>query len=138
MKKILFYTGNYSRKVDLMLLLLRIIAGSFMITHGIGKAERVIAGPPYEFSDPIGLGVDASLILAAFSEFICAILVIIGLFTRLAAIPVIITMAVAAFIAHADDGFYAKELPLFFLTVYFVITFLGAGRYSLDKIFSKE
>lgn len=117
-----------------MLLLLRIVAGAFMITHGIGKAERVIAGPPYEFSDPIGLGVDASLILAAFAEFICAIFIMIGLFTRLAAVPVIITMAVAAFVAHGDDGFYAKELPLFFLTVYFVFAVLGAGKYSLDKV----
>lgn len=138
MRKIIFNTGKYSARVDFIILLLRIVGGSFMITHGWGKALKVLAGPPYEFGDPIGIGVPASLILAAFAEFVCAIFVIFGFATRLSAIPVMATMAVAAFVAHADDAFFAKELPLVYLTLFFSIAILGAGRYSLDYLLQKK
>lgn len=119
-----------------MILLLRLIGGSFMITHGWGKALKVINGPPFEFSNPIGLGETTSLFLVAFAEFLCAIFVILGFATRLSAIPVIIAMLVAALVTHSNDAFFAKELPLLYSTIFFVIAILGAGRYSIDNTIS--
>lgn len=138
MKKYFFSVTRYNHSVDLMILLLRLVAGSFMITHGWGKAVNVFDGPPFEFGDPIRLGETASLFLVAFAEFFCAIFVILGFAARLSAIPVIITMLVAAFVAHWEDAFFAKELPLMFTTMYFVIAVLGPGRYSLDYAFSSR
>ena len=51
-------------------------------------------------ADPIGIGVLATTILVVIAEAICPMLIIIGYKTRLASIPVIITMGVAAFIVH--------------------------------------
>jgi putative oxidoreductase len=136
MKKNIFYPGNYNHKVDLMILILRVIGGSFMITHGWGKVVDVFSGPPFDFSNPIGLGETASLFLTALAEFLCAVFVILGFATRLSAIPVIITMLVAAFVVHADDAFFAKELPLVYATIFFVIAVVGGGRYSIDKAMS--
>lgn len=138
MKTNIFSTGKSKVMIDLSLLMLRLVGGTFMITHGWGKVLSVVKGPPYEFSDPIGLGETTSLFLVAFAEFLCSVFVILGFATRLSAIPVIITMLVAAFVVHADDAFFAKELPLVYATIFFVIALVGAGRYSVDNALSSR
>lgn len=125
--------GNYSNNINVALLILRLSAGLFMLTHGMGKLTALFGDAPIQFPDPIGVGATASLTLAVFSEVFCSILLILGLGTRLATIPLIVTMLVAAFIVHATDGFGKQELPLFYVSVYFVIALAGAGKYSIDK-----
>ena len=133
MFKSILNPGNYSKNIDFALLLLRITAGSFMLTHGWGKFLKLIGDEPIKFADPIGIGEPTSLMLVVFSEVICSILLIFGLATRFATIPLIITMLVAAFIIHADDGFGKQELPLLYTAIYFVIALAGAGKFSVDN-----
>ena len=84
-------------------LLLRLSFGGVMLlAHGLGKASSY---PNPNFPDPIGLGADISLILAIFSEVICSFLLVLGLWTRLAAIPLIVTMLTAVFVVHSGDPF---------------------------------
>lgn len=128
----------YSAKVTYSLLILRVISGGFMLTHGVPKLLKFMNGPPFEFSDPIGIGVTASLVLTIFAEVICAVLIIAGLYTRLASVPLIITMAVAAFIVHAQDAFFAKEMPLLYLSIFMVIAILGSGRASIDRLIESK
>lgn len=71
--------------------------------------------------------------LAVFAEFVCSILVILGLVTRLAVIPIMITMATAVVFAHANDPFGVKEKPLLFLVVFTFLLLVGPGRYSVDR-----
>ena len=85
------------------------------------------------FGDPIGLGPEVSLVLVAFAEAICGLLVILGLGTRWACIPLIIAMFVAAFVAHAADPFGTKEKPLLFLIIFVVLLLTGSGKYSMDS-----
>ena len=121
-------------KFDFSLLLMRLVFGGFMlINHGWGKFLRFFEEGPLRFGDPIGLGKELSLALAVFAEVGCAFLIAIGLFTRLSTIPAIITMLVAAFVAHWADPFGDKEHALLFLTGYVVILLLGPGRYSVDS-----
>ena len=122
---------------DVAILLLRVGVSGLMITHGLPKFMKILDGD-FSFPDPIGLGSAASLFLVAFAEFICSILVLIGLGTRFALIPLIITMCVAAFIVHAPDPFSDKELSLFFLLTYIVLFLTGPGRYSMDKFYRKR
>jgi len=129
--------GNQPAFIDLSLLLVRLAAGGFMFTHGFGKLQILVNGN-FEFGDPIGLGPEISLGLTVFAEILCAFLVLVGLFTRLAVIPLIITMLVAVFIVHADHDFGKKELGLFYLINYLVIFLSGAGKYSLDKLILKK
>jgi putative oxidoreductase len=117
---------------NLWLLILRLSAGGFMLTHGYPKLTRLFDGGEIKFGDPIGIGPAASLVLAVFAEFLCAILVGLGLFTRLSSIPLIITMLVAAFIAHGEDPFGRKELALMYLLVYVTLLVFGGGKYSMD------
>ena len=133
MIKNIFNPGNYTKNIDFVLLLLRLVVGGFMLTHGIGKFEKLFSGEPITFPDPIGVGATASLALVVFSEVFCSLFLIFGIATRLSSIPLIITMLVAAFIAHADDGFGKQELPLLYTVIYIVLVISGSGRIAFDN-----
>lgn len=133
-KNLFFNPGKYPENVSIALLLLRIVIGVFMLTHGIGKFETLFSGEPIKFADPIGVGPTASLALTVFAEVLCSILIILGLATRFAAIPLLITMLVAAFVIHLDDGFKKQEFALLYAVIYTTILLIGAGKYSLDYV----
>jgi putative oxidoreductase len=136
--KQLFNTNFNHNSLNLMFLFLRVAIGAFMLTHGYGKLQSAMAGGEIQFMDPFGLGQAASLYLAVFAEFFCSILLIFGLATRLATIPLIITMLVAVLVAHGNDPFEKKELALHYLVVYIVLLVCGAGRYSIDHLISRN
>lgn len=118
---------------DAGLLILRLFMGFCMIYgHGWGKLTRLFGPDEITFADPFGLGPAFSLALAAFAEVLCALLVMLGLFTRLAVIPLIITMVTAFFVAHLDDPFGQQEKVILFAGAFLALFFTGAGRYSLD------
>lgn len=120
------------------LLLLRVFLGTTMlVAHGWGKLLKFGSFPP-KFADPIGLGPTVSLALAVFAEVGCALLLILGLFTRFAAFPLFFTMIVAAFIIHGGDPWYKKEFALLYGVPFLMLMFTGAGRYSLDAWFNKK
>lgn len=137
MLKKLLKTGNYPTNVDFALLIFRVGVSAMMLTHGYGKFLKVINGD-FSFGDPLGIGVEASLTLAAFGEFVCSILVILGLATRYASVPLMTTMLVAWQLSHGDDPFSSQEKSVFYLLSFLTILITGPGKYSLDrKIFGK-
>jgi putative oxidoreductase len=131
MKK-LFDTTIHASAVHVCLLLLRVGSAALMLTHGIPKLNKVLNGN-FQFGDPLGIGSTPSLIMATFAEFGCSLLLILGFATRLATIPLIITMSVAAFIVHTKDPFARQELPLMYLLIFIVLLILGSGKYSIDS-----
>jgi len=122
---------------DLGKLILRIIGGGFMLTHGIPKLMKLINGN-MGFADPIGIGMTPSLILTVFAEFFCALFILVGFKSKLASIPLMITMLVAAFIHHGSDPWGKKELALLYFAIYLAIYTFGSGKYSLDNTFNKS
>jgi len=118
------------------LLLLRIAMGGFMLTHGWKKLMN-FGEKSEKFMDFLGLGSEISLGLTVFAEVGCAVLIIVGLFTRVAAIPLIIAMIVAAFVAHGGDPFGKKEMALLYLFGYACLALTGPGRFSLDYFRTK-
>lgn len=113
------------------LLLLRVAIAGIMLTHGIPKLQSILAGN-WEFGDPLGLGSELSLGLTVFAEVGCSVLLLIGLFTRFATLPLLFTMLVAIFIVHGADELGKKELPLLYALVYATLFFTGPGKYSVD------
>lgn len=112
-------------------LLLRLSFGGMMITHGLGKFQRLISGDT-SFADPMGFGELPTLIIAVLAEFVSPILLIVGFKTRLATILPALTMLVAAFIIHASDPWNKQEFPLLYFFGFLTIYLLGSGKYSLD------
>ncbi len=137
LKKIL-YPGDYSASINFIILAMRLSVGLCMVSHGYGKCIKLFGDEPIEFADPIGLGQTASLALTVFAEFLCSILLIIGLTTRLAAIPLFITMLVIIFVVHLDDGFKKMELPILYSVSYFSLILTGGGKFSVDALISKK
>jgi putative oxidoreductase len=118
------------------LFILRVAAGAMMIPHGYDKLNKFSEMAP-TFSDPFHIGSALSLSLVIFAEFFCAIFIIVGLFTRLACIPLIIDMAVALFYAHHGRIFQDGEKAALFLVIFITILFVGPGKLSLDKMIGK-
>ena len=117
---------------DLALLLLRVGFGGFMLTHGIPKLSK-LSKLPINFPDPLGITETGSYIGTIIAEVIAPILIIIGIRTKLAWIPVIFTMAVAAFVVHGNDALAKKELALLYMIAFIAVFLAGPGKYSFDR-----
>lgn len=124
---------------DIALLIFRTVISTFMLfAHGLGKLNRLFSGEEIKFFDPFGFGSAVSLSLAVLSEFFAAALIILGLFTRLSSITLIITMFVAGFIYHADDPFRTQEKALMYLVSYIMLFLTGPGKFSVQMFFENK
>lgn len=129
-------SGKYQ---DLGLLILRIVFGlSMFFGHGLGKWGQLLGEEEIQFADPFGLGPTISLALAVFAEGFCSLLVFLGFKTRLATIPLIITMATAFFTVHLTQEFGRQEKAILFGFAFIVLFLTGPGKYSLDHYFGKS
>ncbi len=134
MKNYLFHYKPIA--TDIGLLLLRVGFALLLMQYGWQKYSNYAAWSK-DFPDPLHVGHAVSLALCIFAELICAALVGIGLFTRLALIPLLINMSVIFLIVHQNDPFKDKEHGLFFLIVFAVLMLTGPGRYSADAAIKK-
>lgn len=122
-------------------LVLRVGFGVYMLLgHGLGKFLKLISGDEIHFPSVLGLSPTIGLALTVLAEFIAAIMIIIGLKTKYASILLMITMAVAAFVVHLNDPWFAKnadggskEMAMIYLIGFIGIYFLGSGKYSIDN-----
>lgn len=133
MKRILS-VNNSAATTDMALLVARVGIGAIMLTHGIPKMMMLFSGAPVQFPPVMGLTPELSLGLAVFAEVLCSIFLMAGFATRLAVLPLIITMLVAALVFHGADPFAKQEPSLQFLLAYVVLLLAGSGRYSIDYL----
>jgi len=138
MKRLFFSSGSHDRCSSVGLLFLRVGLGLYMLLgHGWSKVQRIREGET--IGDPLEIGPELTIYLTAFAEVVCAAAIVIGFMTRLSAVPLVIAMAVAGFVVHANDpwvgGPPSKELALLFLTGFLALLFTGPGRLSVDSFF---
>jgi len=134
--KTLFKVEHHSTNINMALLILRVSLGILMLVHGLPKMLSLFSGEPVQFPALIG-SPELSLSLAVFAEVICSVLILIGLGTRLATIPLIITMLVAVLYIHGSDPFVKQEIGLHYLIGYLVLLLTGSGKFSLDQLITK-
>jgi putative oxidoreductase len=119
------------------LFFLRISAGCMILTHGIPKfltySEKL-----HTFSDPLGISSPVSLTMAIGAEVFCAIALLLGLRTRLAAVPLLFTMLVATLLIHGSDPFQKKEMAIMYGIVFATLVICGGGALQLDNWISKK
>lgn len=138
----------YNRAVEFLqrlnwlpVLLARISMGSIFILSGWGKLHNL--EKVTEFFTELGIpfpGFNAGLV--GLTEFGCGLLILLGLFTRLASIPLIVTMTVAIITAKRSDvssftdvlGF--EEFVYIVIFVWFIVS--GAGKISLDNLLCRK
>jgi putative oxidoreductase len=135
MKK-LFSTKYSDNLISFALLVLRITVGGLIIPHGYQKL-MTFAAKSGSFPDPYHIGHSTSMALMIFAEFFCGVFIVMGLFSRLACIPLIIGMATAVIYAHNGRIFSDGEHATLFLGCFITLLFAGPGKYSLDKLIGK-
>jgi putative oxidoreductase len=118
------------------MLILRLGVGILMMMHGYDKLKH-FGDLQHKFMNFLGIGSTMSLALLVFAEFFCSLFLILGLFTRLAVIPLIIATCVMVFKAHNGDVFGDGETAALYLTAYLVLLFVGPGRVSVDSMIGK-
>jgi len=141
--KFLFSNSVHNSLPSLGLLAGRVGLGAYMLLgHGLDKLLE-FGERSAKFPDPLGLGSPASLSGAIFAEFFCSALLVIGLATRAALLPLVFTMAVAAFMVHGNDPWFlskiggSKEPAMLYLIGYVILLCTGPGRFSLDERIGK-
>ena len=135
MKKLLS-TQYHAISFNIAMLTLRLFAGILMMSHGYDKLIH-FSEKKAVFHNFLGLGTTNSLLLVIFAEFFCALFVMIGLFTRLVAVPLIIVMTVAVFEIHQMDFFQTGEKASLFLSIFITLLLCGPGKASIDGIAGK-
>ncbi|KQT35473.1 DoxX family protein [Chryseobacterium sp. Leaf405] len=134
------YSNSKSNTVlkDIVLLIVRVFIGFAMLSHGFPKLQMLLDGGKIEFFDFLGLGPMISLVLTVIAEFVCSILLILGLFTRVALGFLIFTMIIAGFVVHGADPFEKREMSMIYLSVYLLLIAFGAGKISVDYLIEKR
>ena len=137
-----FHPKNYSNSISAALLVIRVIMGLAMVLHGSGKIQH-----PFSWM-PVEAGIPAIFqFLAAISEFVGGLFIIVGLLTPLSALGIFFTMSVAVFfhgfIRHDpfvnQTGGSSFELALVYWGICLVLMMAGPGAFSLDaQIFKKK
>ncbi|MGV8090900.1 MAG: DoxX family protein [Mangrovibacterium sp.] len=112
-------SGTNEFVIDLWLLILRVAVGASMLTHGIPKLQTLFAGGEIQFPDPFGIGATLTLVLVVFAEGLCSALLILGMLTRLASIPLVINMIVVFFCDPWSRPFRGEGTGLVLFAVLF-------------------
>jgi len=123
---------------DFGLLWLRVLTGLGLIVHGWLKLSAGVETFADKLVDPIGFPYPMIFAwLGIATEILGGFFFILGLWTRWAAVPVVVMMAIAAFNPLAPQVFIdpskpSKELALAYLTAAVAVLCLGAGNFAVD------
>ncbi len=121
---------------DLAMLVLRLCAGIIVIPYGYAKLIH-FAEKKNSFMNFMGIGSPLSLSLVIFAEFFCGVLIVLGLFTRLAAIPLVVAMSVVLVKVNHWNIFGKDEHVALLLASFLAIFLCGPGRASADGLINK-
>jgi putative oxidoreductase len=136
MFKKLFIPSDDSDLTHMALLVARLWFGLTMLfNHGFDKLAHFndIVGT---FPDPLRLGQEASLIMVILAEVVGALLLTVGLMTRVAAAVLVIDMFVAFLMVHKTEmnGQTGGELVFLYLAGFVMLLIAGGGLFSLDTL----
>ncbi|QET01531.1 MULTISPECIES: DoxX family protein [Cupriavidus] len=127
---------------DLGKFILRVVLGILILLHGISK---LMAGPGFVVQVVTQAGLPEFVAyLVYIGEVLAPLLLIVGLWTRLAGLIVAVNMLFALALVHAkqlgqmaDTGGWALELQGMYLAAALAVALLGAGRFSIGGIDGK-
>jgi len=99
--------------------------------HGLPKVFN-FSEELTRIEDPFGLGPWMSLLPAIFAEVVCPILILIGLFTRLACLPIIGVLLVAMVFVHPEWSVAEGQFGWLLLIIFTTLAITGPGSWSVN------
>jgi putative oxidoreductase len=131
-----FEENDMQNADDIGKLLLRVVLGALILLHGVAK---IAAGPGFVIQTATGAGLPAAIgYLVYLGEVAAPILLILGIWSRLAALFIAGNMLFAVYLVHMkqiftlnDQGGWALELQGMFFIAAVSLICLGAGRFSI-------
>ncbi|CAD0006680.1 DoxX family protein [Flavobacterium salmonis] len=130
--KQILYSDLGSALSNAALLAFRVLlAVELFRVHGM-KKFRTENGQKEQVPNPLHLPEKLNGLVAAFSDTVVPIFIILGLGTRLAVLPTIGVTAVGYFVVHRKDSPEVRDVPYMYTLSLLLILALGAGKYSLD------
>lgn len=125
--------NTHQGRIDCALLFLRVSAGLLLlVVHGLPKLLN-LQTEMTKIEDPLGLGPAVTLSFAVFAEVLCPLLIALGLFTRLACLPILAVLGVSLTLVHPEwslaEGQFAWLLTIIFVT----LLIGGAGHLALGR-----
>ncbi|MUL45543.1 DoxX family protein [Mycobacterium sp. CBMA293] len=121
--------------------LFRVVMGFLLICHGAQKLFAWPVGMPNAAGELVGPAVPAGtwpFWYAGVIEFVLGLLILAGLFTRIAAFIASGEMAFAYFTQHQPNGLLpienGGELAVAYCFGFFLLVFIGGGAYALDSM----
>lgn len=119
------------RSGALALLFMRVAAALLLLqVHGLPKLLHWQSELQH-IEDPFGLGPAPTLVLAVFAEVLCPILLILGVFARLACLPVIAVLLVALVFVHPQWSLEEGQFAWWMLILFAGLAIVGPGSYRL-------
>jgi putative oxidoreductase len=125
-----------AKKLDgLVLLVARLTVGVLFVSTGWGKVHHL--AKVTEFFTELGIPMPAvNAVVASFAELVCGALLVVGLASRLASLPLVATMVVALLTAKRDDIHGLADLfglvEWTYIALLLVIAVVGPGALSAD------
>jgi putative oxidoreductase len=124
-------TYSSNTPADWALLWLRITGAALLLcVHGLPKLLNF----QHELGlieDPFGLGAQLTLMLAIFAEVLCPVLIALGLFTRLASLPILFLLLVSLVLVHPEWSLGEGQFAWLLVIVFGALLIGGAGRLAL-------
>jgi putative oxidoreductase len=136
MKKLLS-TKYSANALNVAMLLLRVVIGGLMLMHGYDKLMHFAEKSNVPVFNVFGIGSKVGLALVVFAEFFCSIFLILGLFTRLATVPLVIATAIMVFVTHKGEVTGDGEMAALYFVGYVVLLLIGPGKISVDGTMGK-
>ena len=126
------YKHHFKKEINIAILFLRIFVGVMMLTHAFEKIENfdIIA---MTFPTPFEMNSWMDLTLITIAELACSLFLILGIFTRIAALILMFGMITAAFFTFSVFVFKESELAIMYLGIYITLFITGGGDFVLDR-----
>lgn len=131
--KYLLFTDAGNDINNIALLIYRVLlALELFRVHGL-KKFRIENGQKEHVPNPLHLPEKLNAFVATLSDTVVPFLVMLGLGTRLAIVPVIGVTAIGYFIVHRKDSLEVRDVPYMYTLSFLFLLVIGAGTYSVDN-----
>jgi len=113
------------------------VATELIVVHGLKKLGIGVAVAEV-IPNPLGFPEAFNSAFAIAANVYLPVFVVLGLFTRAAALPALAVTATGYFVMHGSDSLIERDIPFMFSVSMLLIALLGGGKYSLDNYITSK